>query len=606
MIEKKGKKIWIYVGVGVFLVIVGMVSWGVATDWKFFGDSKKSGGSGPSPPPPPPPSEDPCDPTKCKKCSSDKKKCMLCYDGYTLNDGICVCQDENKKSNNCCPKGYTRDNTSSCCQNNTLTTTGDCCDSPVCPFGNMKVCCDGVDQKCDNDGKGCYIQCGSEKCYNGGKCVDDGNGQRYCENKDCQWGSIPSTNPSYISDITIKNFPECGDDNPKCTKNSNGTYTLNTTGITTIDNGEPMNDSQGNPYTFIYKPSYSKNMLPTKYKMVSEITAPITPGTKCDTDDCNNILNIFGNGTITNNMNGNQKTCKMLYDSANVMDFPDDPKCPFENDTTKGRGNPALRCCPGVNVETTSGQICTEGTVGAMKNAKEEDGLIFECVSVDQCVDDNGKICGGNGICQYDSTLNDGKGGGKCVCNPDKNYYKYSGKYCKQAPDYDACKKDFSPYVIKTDFWGNVYPPICGDHAIGGPACVGSEGDPGSCCAQNDGYCDYTIGCNSGNPDVCRQCYKDRGCGGTYENLVLKSGITTLNKIKKLIQNIKGKDNIENLNNISNVINTEIGKIGKIDTTKFDKLKNVSILPLLNDIIKNKVTSSDQIKTMFKTYINNK
>ena len=444
MSKKIGKKIWIYVGVGVFLVIVGIISWGVATDWKFIG-GKKSGGSGPPPPPPSPPCppyEDPCDPTKCKQCSPDKKKCILCYNGYTLNDGICVCQDENKKSNNCCPKGSTRDNAGSCCPNNRLTTTGDCCNSPVCPFGNIKVCCDGVDQKCDNDGKGCYISCGSEYCYNGGKCVDDGN-LKYCENKDCKWESIPSTNPSYISDITIKNFPECGD-NPKCTKNSNGTYTLNTTGITTPDNGEPISDSQGNPYTFIYKPSYGKNLLPKKYKMVSEITAPKQDPNfpkKCDKDDCNNILNIFGNGTITNDMpNG---ICKMRYDGANVMDFPKDAKCPFENDPSKGRGNPALRCCPGLYVET-SGQICPEGTVGAMKNANEEGGMIFECVSVEQCVDDNGKICGGNGYCQYDPTLNKG------FCKCDDKYGVIYGSYCQPISQFK--------FTTGTTYTFNFYP----------------------------------------------------------------------------------------------------------------------------------------------------
>ena len=48
MIEKK----WIFIGIGVFIVVVGMVSWGVATDWKFIG-GKKSGSGGPSPPSPP-------------------------------------------------------------------------------------------------------------------------------------------------------------------------------------------------------------------------------------------------------------------------------------------------------------------------------------------------------------------------------------------------------------------------------------------------------------------------------------------------------------------------------------------------------------------------
>ena len=119
-INNKGKnKIWIYIIIGISVIVIGGLSWGFATNWKFIGentDNSKSSGGSPTPTPTPTP-ESQCDPTKCKKCSPDKKKCIVCYEGYTLNDGICVCQDENKKLNKCCPKGSTRDNAGTCCSN---------------------------------------------------------------------------------------------------------------------------------------------------------------------------------------------------------------------------------------------------------------------------------------------------------------------------------------------------------------------------------------------------------------------------------------------------------------------------------------------------------
>ena len=82
MSKKIGKKIWIYVGVGVFLVIVGIISWGVATDWKFIGDSKKSEGGG-TPPPPPPPPPTPTSDKSDGKCKEDETCCQSIKDGTT-------------------------------------------------------------------------------------------------------------------------------------------------------------------------------------------------------------------------------------------------------------------------------------------------------------------------------------------------------------------------------------------------------------------------------------------------------------------------------------------------------------------------------------------
>lgn len=416
MSKKIGKKIWIYVGVGVFLVIVGIISWGVATDWKFIGDSKKSGGGGPSPPSPPsPPSEDPCDPTKCKQCSSDKKKCMLCYDGYTLNDGICVCQDENKKLNKCCPKGSTRDNAGTCCPNNRLTTSGDCCSDQICKLKNNNVCCDKGEQ-CDNDGKGCYIKCGGQKCYNGGKCIkNDNDGTQYCESKDCTWNGFPQPNPSYISGVDQKYFTDCKD-NLKCTCDSNGICTVNTTGIRSTDGkeGQLETDGNNNPYTFFYKNS---GLLKDK-KYISEITAPSPgEGATCDDTDCGDLLSsIYGLGNIEENMK--KGICKMEYDAKNVLQYNQDGKCPFENDPSKRSDNPALQCCSNPFGGVT-GQICPVGTVGSLEPTKSGN-ILHTCVPLTNCVGEgSAQICNNSGTCD----LQPDKKSGKCSCATDKDPY---------------------------------------------------------------------------------------------------------------------------------------------------------------------------------------
>ena len=571
MIEKK----WIFIGIGVFIVVVGMVSWGVATDWKFFGDNSNKSGGGSEPTPPSQPTDN------CEgKCKENEICCQSLRDGTT------------KK---CCPNTMSDPvfDGDKCCSRNNIV-DGECCDNPskntilsTSFFKNTygKQCCDSKTFD-KSDSNGCYELCGDNttKCYQlkGEYCgrKDSVDGQYQCvSNPACQWESLPSPSPITDQSMSCTNNSDCMVGT--CDK-LNNTCNIKTVGLITDGN-----EFKGDKYRFTFK---ADDYKPKKwfFQRQMEVQESTTGKNKCTDIDCS-IAFANNNRDSPPVLKDGVCSAKQNLDKFNTTN----KKCPFE-DTT--------RCCNKSDTNTEfSGQICAAGKVGAINKeiATSGNGYLSECVDKNDCVDSNGKICGGNGYCQYDIN-----GGGKCVCNPDKNYYKYGGKYCKQAPDYDACKKAFSPYVIKTDFWGNVTPPICGEPGRGGPACVGGEGDPGSCCSQNDGYCNYTIACNSGEygKAACRQCFKDRGCGGAYNNIVLESGITTLNKIKKLIQNIKGNDNIDNLNTISNVINTEIEKI---DTTKFDKLKHVSILPLLNNIIKQKVTNSEQIKTMFKNYINN-
>lgn len=399
MSKKIGKKIWIYVGVGVFLVIVGIISWGVATDWKFIGDSKKSGGGGPPPPPPPPPPPSPSPSDKCDgKCKKDETCCQSIKDGTTYKCCPNTIPDPVFDGNKCCSRDKIVDN--KCCDNpskNTIKTTSF--------FKEIygKQCCDTKPYD-KSDSNGCYELCGDNttKCYQlkGEYCPDkpdSDDGKYQCvSNPECQWESLPSPSP-----ITDQSIP-CSSDSD-CRVGScdsiNNKCNIHTVGLT-----NEVDDFKGDEYRFTFMEDDYK---PTNWRFERKMEVQETAqDKKCTKNDCKIAFQNYNPaGEQWNTTTG---VCSALQ---NLDSFNKKTKCPF-TDTT--------RCCVksgDPNAEFT-GQICEVGKVGAINEniATSSGGYLSECVDSGDCVDTNGEVCGGNGYCQYDSTLNDGNGGGKCVC----------------------------------------------------------------------------------------------------------------------------------------------------------------------------------------------
>lgn len=395
MSKKIGKKIWIYVGVGVFLVIVGIISWGVATDWKFIGDSKKSGGGGPSPPPPPP-SPSPSD--KCDgKCKENETCCQSIKDGTTYKCCPNTISDPVFDGDKCCSRANIVDN--KCCDNPSKQTIT----KSTSFFKDIysKQCCDTKPYD-KSDSNGCYELCGDNttKCYQlkGEYCPDkpdSDDGKYQCvSNPKCQWESLPS--PSPITDQSI----DCRDSdcivgfcdpiNNKCN--------IQTVGLTDEENNFKSDKYR---FTFMgndYKP---KNW---KFERQMEVLEN-EENNQCNSKDCEIA---FANHNSASPPVLKDGVCRAVQ---NLDKFNKNTKCPF-TDTT--------RCCikSGSNTEFT-GQICEDGKVGAINKSiptTSPGGYLSECVASGDCVDTNGEVCGGNGYCQYDSTLNDGEGGGKCIC----------------------------------------------------------------------------------------------------------------------------------------------------------------------------------------------
>ena len=391
MIEKK----WIFIGIGVFIVVVGMVSWGVATDWKFFGDNSNKSGGGSEPTPPSQPTDN------CEgKCKENEICCQSLRDGTT------------KK---CCPNTISDPvfDGDKCCSRNNIV-DGECCDNPskntvssTSFFKNTygKQCCDSKTFD-KSDSNGCYELCGDNttKCYQlkGEYCgKDSGDGEYQCvSNPACQWESLPS--PSPITDQSMSCSDRdckvgfCDPINKKCN--------IQTVGL--IDD----NGFKGNKYRFTFK---ADDYKPKKWFFERQMEVQQSTTGKCIDKDCSIAF-----------ANNNRDSPPVLKDGIcsakqNLYKFnTTNKKCPFE-DTT--------RCCNKSDTNTEfSGQICAVGKVGAINKdiATSGNGYLSECVDKNNCVDSNGKICGGNGYCQYVS----GSTSGKCICDP-----TYSGDKCQIA-----------------------------------------------------------------------------------------------------------------------------------------------------------------------------
>ena len=387
---------------GVFLVIVGIISWGVATDWKFIGDSKKSGGGGPPPPPPSPPS-DKCD-GKCKKGETCRQSIN---DGTTYKCCPNTIPDSVFDGDKCCSRDNIVDN--KCCDNpskHTIKTTSF--------FKEIygKQCCDTKPYD-KSDSNGCYELCGDNKtrCYQlkGEYCESDSGDDKYqcVSNPECQWESLPS--PSPITDQSIPCSSD-GDCIVGSCDSTNNKCNIHTVGLTDDD------DFKGDEYRFTFMEDDYK---PTNWRFERKIEVQETAqDKKCTKNDCKIAFQNYNPaGAQWNTTTG---VCSTIQ---NLDKFNTNTKCPF-TDTT--------RCCvkSGGGSGEFTGQICEKEKVGAINKSipTSSGGYLSECVKSGDCVDSNGEICGGHGYCQYDATLNDGNGGGKCVCNDPK----FAGDKCQQ------------------------------------------------------------------------------------------------------------------------------------------------------------------------------
>ena len=229
MVKKKNifkNKIVVYTLIGIGIIAIGIVSWGLATNWKFWNVSKST----PSPKEDYPihhschisrckkcndsetkceecdngtiditgfcsfPPQHPCDDKHCEKCDDLGKKCIQCgvYNGYkydidkngacclasNLIDGTC-CNDKNNKCQNdtiCCEDGSTcshnnlAPNREKCCKyDEQLANNGDCC--PTNKIDSHGNCCI-VGELCGSLGnQTCCGDPGKNRCnQNSNKC----------------------------------------------------------------------------------------------------------------------------------------------------------------------------------------------------------------------------------------------------------------------------------------------------------------------------------------------------------------------------------------------------------------------------------------------------
>jgi hypothetical protein len=453
MIEKK----WVFIGIGVFIVVVGMVSWGVATDWKFFGDNSNKSGGGSEPTPPSQPTDN------CEgKCKENEICCQSLRDGTT------------KK---CCPNTMSDPvfDGDKCCSRNNIV-NGKCCDNPSLlknntnlpakfnslnlksssfsiaeVLGDQKMCCDGSYP--NKDSKGCYQLCGGKNCYYPNICepTEDANGFSCVANQNCKWIDLPMENPSKIIGDTCNPTTKCKKPGLCNTTIGSGNCEIQTVGIN-IDN-----EFQNQRYKFLTNPiddSLPKKGIVRYEKQIDVQTSDAkncgktgNQSCSCDKKDCTATLDLYNVSYIT--MSGEKCIGEMKVGNSAKQ-----PQCPLTD---------SLRCCPVSDTNGTfSGQMCDQDKVCTInKNIPTRgNGYLSECVDKKDCVDSNGKICGGNGYCQYVSSSKNGK----CICDTPPNVN--NNEYCNTTTmpfhlyEYDIST---SPNSDKKATWRMIPFKTCGN-----------------------------------------------------------------------------------------------------------------------------------------------
>ena len=493
------KKIWIYSIIGISILVIGLLSWGFATNWKFIPENTaKSSSSG----------------------GSEIPSATNCSDQNCENGQICVKNTiggDGTKSKCCNPDEVLDAQGDMCCPKNLINPkTGVCCDGKgkLCTWENkpgQKVCC----ENCDN--KGCYTDCGDIPCRNDNQdCIAN----KYCITKGCDFTPPEKLMTQPVSQSCPTN-QECNYNEQKCTPGTNCTYTT----IGTCSDNSNCDTTSSNKYKFIYR---NADQLPKNWDFIYKSSIPIETGTSCSPKDCDTRLKIEGQG------NAGIDNDKCLYTQVGksittIPQFKND-RCPFTDKTM---------CCQKSKTDSSfSGQICPASSDTPQMCAFNDQlissgtsgGFLSECVDTKDCIGDDGKVCGGIGTCVYDPTLNDGNGGGKCNCtlpkykklDPDKT----KAKYCATTIDYDSCAKDYKYDITTNKLTGKVSGPVCGDTKMGGSICKGDN--EYGCCGQQSNYCEDTTGIPIISPGclfcghdinnrkcckACDKCYTDRGCG---------------------------------------------------------------------------------------------
>ena len=389
---KKEDKIWIYIIIGVSIIVIGLLSWGFATNWEFIPENtakSSSSGSGEIP------SSAKCGDQNCKDgeicvkntIGGDGTKSKCCKPGEVLD----------AQGDMCCPINMINPKTGVCCEN-----------GQICEWKNkpgQKVCCD----KC-KDGL-CYTDCGNTPCLNDDEncIVDQSTKKKYCRSSSCEFKPENKATPQISFDCEKGVCPIHAS---KCENNKCQSDTLGICPNT--PSAEDCNKNFNSDTTFLYQ---NTDQLPSNTQFVYKTTIDKTDKAECTATDCNNRLKLAGDGTVFY-IKDKQPTC--TYIQTDLQNFPHmtpDLACPLPD---------KAGCCHKSDTNKEfSGQVCisTEDKVCAIdKSRKSRDGTgyLSTCVDRKDCVDPNGQeVCNGVGSCilQDDGTT------GKCDCASDGNNY---------------------------------------------------------------------------------------------------------------------------------------------------------------------------------------
>lgn len=545
----------LYITIGVIIVIIGIVVWGILTNWKFGAKTSQND----IPDHPDHGSSVYCKVDNCKNCQRNDESCELCYPGYTVENGKCVKKEDkhNCNSDQCkkcdvsgkkcidCKGDLHNDKNGKCCTSENLV-NGVCCESAGIING-IHTCCSNDGKKFSKSPNGKYTKCCESGILdNNGKCcakTDGLDGKGFCCPKNdicgngvcCQNGNkaynINDNNyackdssydeeTSNVNTSTSQNPTECqkkcGNTNTYCEEHE------------TCDNGKCVSNS----CKWIDNiPTYTPLMMTGKTCKNNNDCMPY--GTcnqegKCQIDTFGilennkykeNINFIFQNNDIkqpngetyrfqrTGELTAATKTCtKMNCDvtlnQKKVSNFSNlnfkYPTCTYNEEPAEETSNPICpfddktRCCF-IDSKFT-GQVCNSNEF-CSTNSKSDLGT---CVP-NTCKGTNGKICNGNGTCVN----------GKCQCGETGNEcstFTNNTACSDKTIDNNCCRNNSDNKNFTVDCRGSNCVNKCGTGGQGGQ---GGADCKQVCCDQQRSYCN-TFPNNLTDPAGCMFI---RGCG---------------------------------------------------------------------------------------------